>query len=55
MSEDQNKPLYTSLAGAVKLIANVPNVRYLLRGEPGVGKSAIRKALKRLLGYPEGS
>lgn len=53
MSEDQNKPLYTSLAGAVKLIANVPNVRYLLRGEPGVGKSAIRKALKRLLGYPE--
>ena len=53
MSEDQNKPIFTSLAGAVKLIANTPRVRFLLRGEPGVGKSAIVKELKRLLGYPE--
>ena len=33
MSEDQNKPIFTSLAGAVKLIANTPKVRFLLRGE----------------------
>jgi hypothetical protein len=53
MSEDQNKPIFTSLAGAVKLIANTPKVRFLLRGEPGVGKSAIRKAIRKMLGYPE--
>lgn len=34
-----------SLAEAAKLILHTPNVRYLLRGEPGIGKSSLLKYL----------
>ncbi len=52
MTQDINKPIYTKLAGAAKLIASTPTVRYILRGEPGLGKTALVYALQDLLGYP---
>lgn len=39
-----------SLAEAAELIAAIPDNRFLLEGEPGIGKSSIMKALKAKLG-----
>ena len=40
----------TTLQGAVKLVSSVPSVRFMIRGEPGVGKSAQAKAIADALG-----
>ena len=37
---------------AAALILANPDVRYMLQGEPGVGKSMISKAIARATGYP---
>lgn len=39
-----------SLSEAANLIAAIPDNRFLLEGEPGIGKSSIMKALKARLG-----
>jgi replication-associated recombination protein RarA len=36
---------------AAALILANPNVRYMLRGEPGVGKSMIAEAIAEATGY----
>jgi hypothetical protein len=40
----------TTLQGAVALVSSVPKVRFMLRGEPGVGKTAQAKAIAEKLG-----
>lgn len=39
-----------SLAEAASLINAIPDNRFLLEGEPGIGKSSIMKTLRRMLG-----
>ena len=41
-----------SLQQAIDLIVHNPNVRYMLRGEPGVGKTSIALEIARLTGLP---
>ena len=47
-----NQVVTVSLEDAVRLIVANPNVRYMLRGEPGIGKSSLAYALKQMTGYP---
>jgi len=46
-----NETLTVTLKQAVHLIVNNPNVRFMLRGEPGVGKSSIGMEIARVVGY----
>lgn len=41
-----------SLKQAATLIATNPDVRYMLKGEPGIGKSAVLKIVADMLGMP---
>jgi len=47
-----NQVVTTSLEDAVRLVVANPDVRYMLRGEPGIGKSSLAYALKQMTGYP---
>lgn len=40
-----------TLKQAAELIAACPNNRFLLQGEPGIGKTAVKKMLEDLTGY----
>jgi MoxR-like ATPase len=46
-----NNQLTVSLQQAAQLIANCPENRFLLEGEPGIGKSSIIKVLEEMTGY----
>jgi len=41
-----------TLAQAAKLIATNPTVRFLLRGEPGIGKSSLLESISAQVGFP---
>jgi len=43
-------PITTTLSGAGRLIKSVPNVRYIVRSEPGVGKTSILYELIKATG-----
>tara|TARA_R100000773_G_C4220274_1_gene118953 strand:- start:2475 stop:3533 length:1059 start_codon:yes stop_codon:yes gene_type:complete len=47
-----NETLTVTLEQAVQLIVNNPDVRFMLRGEPGVGKSSIAQEVARIAGLP---
>jgi len=47
-----NEIQIVNLTQSVSLIINNPNVRYMLRGEPGVGKSSIAMEIARQAGLP---
>jgi replication-associated recombination protein RarA len=45
-----NETEMVSLEDAIHLIVANPNVRYFLRGEPGIGKTSIALALQQMTG-----
>ena len=47
-----NQTVTVSLEEAMQLIIANPDVRYMLRGEPGVGKSSLAYAIQQTTGYP---
>ena len=47
-----NETEMVSLADAAQLIMANPNVRYFLRGEPGIGKTSLAISLMQMTGYP---
>ena len=47
-----NETKTVSLQQAIQLIINNPNVRFMLRGEPGVGKSSIALEIARQAELP---
>jgi hypothetical protein len=46
-----NERITVTLKQAAALITAVPNNRFALLGEPGIGKSSLKKELQRLTGY----
>ena len=46
MSEIINETRTVNLEQATQLIVANPDVRYMLRGEPGIGKSSLALAIK---------
>ena len=48
--DNATTPITTTLAGAAALIKATPNVRYMVRSEPGVGKTSILYALMKATG-----
>lgn len=47
-----NETEMVSLEDAIHLIVANPDVRYFLRGEPGIGKTSIALAIQQMTGYP---
>ena len=47
-----NETEMVSLEDAIHLIIANPDVRYFLRGEPGIGKTSIALAIQQMTGYP---
>ncbi len=45
-----NEVKTVSLQQAIALIVNNPKVRFMLRGEPGVGKTSIAEEIARITG-----
>ena len=52
MSDIINETRTVNLEQATQLIVANPDVRYMLRGEPGIGKSSLALAIKNTTGYP---
>ena len=51
-AEVLNQTETVSLEDAIHLIVANPSVRYMLRGEPGIGKTSIALAIARMSGLP---